>query len=507
MKNTKIIAMLVATGLLAGGAYALYQLGIRQGVQAAANRIPVANADKKILYWQDPMTPTQKFDKPGKSPFMDMPLVPVYADAVDEGSVVVSPRIQQNLGMRTAEVVRGSLGGTLSAVGNVAYNEREMVFVQARNNGYLEKLFVRAPLDTVQKGQALAELYMPEWVAAQEEFLTAKHLQSGGIDGLLDGAKQRMRLVGMTDEQIRLVESSGKVHPRLTVVAPVAGVISELAVREGMAVATGAPMFRINGLETIWVNAEIPENLAAQVHVGNAVEASTASLPGTLFKGKIDAVLPQIDAGTRTLKARIELRNVNRQLLPGMFVKLSFNTFARQDMLLIPSEAVIQTGTRTLVMLDKGNGQFTPAEIETGMESKGRTEVTKGLDIGKKVVVSGQFLIDSEASLKGISARLGNDTQDVSGKPAAQPVKSMPVLHHASGVVEKIAQDEITISHDAIASLHWDAMTMSFKLPPAGLPQSIRVGSSVHFEIQQTRDGAFQITEIVPAENAAGGKR
>ncbi|MDT3728971.1 efflux RND transporter periplasmic adaptor subunit, partial [Streptomyces sp. DSM 41972] len=161
----------------------------------------------------------------------------------------------------------------------------EMVFVQARNNGYLEKLFVRTPLDTVRKGQALAELYMPEWVAAQEEFLTVKRLQSGGIDGLLDGAKQRMRLVGMTDEQIRLVESSGKVHPRLTVVAPVAGVISELAVREGMAVATGTPMFRINGLETIWVNAEIPENQAEQVHVGNAVEASTASLPGVLFKG------------------------------------------------------------------------------------------------------------------------------------------------------------------------------------------------------------------------------
>src|SRR5262249_17873311 len=214
----------------------------------------------------DPMVPGQKFDKPGKSPFMDMQLVPVYADAVaDEGRVTISPRVQQNLGVRTAEVTKGTLTPVVEAVGNVAYNERDVALVQARTVGFIEKLYVRAPLDPVKKDEPLAELYAPEWVAAQEEYLSVRRMSGTGLEPLADGARQRMRLAGMTEDQIHLVESTGKVHPRLTVRAPAAGVIAELAAREGMTVMAGAALFRINGLGTVWVNAEVPESRASLV--------------------------------------------------------------------------------------------------------------------------------------------------------------------------------------------------------------------------------------------------
>src|SRR5712692_857287 len=229
MKITSLIVALAAAGLLGAGGYALYRTGMNRGMNMAASAPGDAGATsgKKVLYWHDPMVPGQKFDKPGKSPFMDMQLVPVYADdAGDEAKVNISPRVQQNLGIRTAEVTKGNLASAVVAVGSVAYNERDVALVQARSNGFVERLYVRAPLDPVRKGQPLAELYVPDWVAAQEEYLSVKRMQGNGVDTLIGGARQRMRLAGMTEDQIRLVESSGKVQPRLTISAPIGGVVA-----------------------------------------------------------------------------------------------------------------------------------------------------------------------------------------------------------------------------------------------------------------------------------------
>jgi Cu(I)/Ag(I) efflux system membrane fusion protein len=410
MKRQNILIALIVVGVVAAGGAGVYRAGENAGRKAAAPMTTTqqGGADKQPLYWHDPMVPGQKFDKPGKSPFMDMQLVPVYAGEGAEGTVTISPRVQQNLGIRTAVVTQGSLASTLSAVGSVAYNERDVALVQARSNGIVERLDVRAPLDMVQKGQALLELYVPDWIAAQEEYLTARRLQGGGIDGLADAARQRMRLAGMDEPQIRLVESTGKVHPRMTIAAPIAGVVTELAAREGMTVGAGAPLFRINGIGTVWVNAEVPENAAAGVRPGAEVEARTPALPGTVFKGRVSAILQEVNAATRTLKARIELANRAGQLVPGMFATLSFAPAAGRAALLVPSEAVIQTGTRSVVMLAQGDGRFAPVNVETGAEANGQTEIRKGLEAGQKVVVSGQFLIDSEASLKGTAARMGD---------------------------------------------------------------------------------------------------
>ena len=413
MKNTKLLALLIAIAIAAGVVVA-YRFGVRQGMTAmpaetGATMAAAGAGARQPLYWHDPMVPGQKFDKPGKSPFMDMQLVPVYGGADgDDGNVTISPRVQQNLGVRTAIVTAGKLPSAVVAVGSVAYNERDVALVQARSNGFVERLYVRAPLDPVRQGQPLAELYVPDWIAAQEEYLAARRMQGSDTASLVDGARQRMRLAGMSEGQILLVESSGKVHPHTTIAAPVSGVVVELGAREGMTVTSGAQLFRINGLATVWVNADVPENLAAQVHAGDAVEARAAALPGRVFKGKVGAILPEVSAATRTLKARIELANIGGQLVPGMFATIAFAPGRSADVLLVPSEAVIQTGKRSVVMLAQDGGKFRPVEVELGGESAGLSEVRKGLSAGQKIVLSGQFLLDSEASLKGTTTRMGD---------------------------------------------------------------------------------------------------
>lgn len=430
MKARSIVVSIAVAGLLGVAGFGLYQLGVKRGTKLS---VPADNpvshndasqstafSDKKILYWHDPMVPGQKFDKPGKSPFMDMQLVPVYADGVsDEGNVTISPRMQQNLGLRTAEVVEGAIAHTVETVGTVAFNERDLLVVQARNSGFVEKLYVRASLDVVRKGQPLAELYVPDWVSAQEEFLSARRIASTGLesirDRLVDGARQRMRLVGMTEEQIHLVDSTGTVQARFTVHSPLSGVVVELGAREGMTVVAGAPLFRINGLDTVWINAEVRENQADEVHRGAAVEARTPALPGKVFRGTVGALLADVNPATRTVKARIEIANPVGQLTPGMFATVNFAQPSHKKTLLVPTEAVIQTGTRSIVIVEQGPGQFAPVNVAVGVETDGKSEILRGLFAGQKVVVSGQFLIDSEASLKSSATRMEAPQAEVEG--------------------------------------------------------------------------------------------
>ena len=504
MKTRTMIVGLVLAGILVAAGYGLYSIGMDRGMKMGSSAAAGGGAQqagavdpatgRKILYWHDPMVPGQKFDKPGKSPFMDMQLVPVYADeAGPEGTVRIDSRMQQNLGVRLAEVRKGTLAPTVEAVGTVAYNERDVALVQARANGFVERLYVRATLDPVRKGQPLAELYVPDWVAAQEEYLSARRMAGTRLEALVEGALQRMRLAGMSEEQIRIVQSSGKVHPRLTVASPIGGVVAELGAREGMTVMPGAPLFRINGLGTVWVNAEVRENQASEVRVGNLVEARTPAVPGKVFKGKVSAILPEVNPATRTLKARVELANPGGDLKPGMFATVNFTPAARKEALLVPTEAVIQTGKRTVVVVAQGEGKFAPVEVEIGIETNGQTEIRKGLEAGQQVVVSGQFLIDSESSLRATATRMGEASAPATGGAQAK-------THRGNGKVERINKDEVTISHGPIASLHWGPMTMGFKPPPGGLPKGVVVGATVDFEFRQDKDGAYELAAIAPAK-------
>lgn len=500
--NRLLIIVLIAAGIVAA-AYGAYRLGMSRGMQMSAveSTSPAttpqtgANVDpaagKQVLYWHDPMVPGQKFDKPGKSPFMDMQLVPVYADGdSDSGNVTISPRMQQNLGVRTAEVTSGTLTQKLEAAGSISYNDRDVAVVTARVGGFVERLFARAALDPVRKGQPLAEMYVPDWIAAQEEYLSVKRMQGQGTEALVAAARQRMLLAGMSEDQVRSIEAGNKVQPRFTLSAPIGGVIAELGVREGMTVAPGALLFRINGLGTVWIYAEVPESRAGSVRPGGNVEARTPALPGQVFKGRVAALLPEVNATTRTVKARIEVANPGGRLTPGMFASVDFAPVVKDAALLVPSEAVIQTGQRKVVIVQLNDGTFQPTDVETGVEASGQTEIRKGLSAGQKVVISSQFLIDSESSLKGVTTRMAE-------MPAAGEAATK--VHRGNGKIEAINKDAVTISHEPIPSLQWRPMTMEFKAPATGLPKNISQGSAVAFEFRRRKDGQFELTTVAPA--------
>lgn len=529
MAKTKIFSLLALVAALGGGAYGIYQLGMARGIGlgaqpsaaaplasgagASADTLPQGIAQgeeatrrhitsgikagdvdpmtgKRVLYYHDPMVPGNKFDKPAKSPFMDMMLVPVYADSESDGSkVTVSSRIQQNLGIRTAPVAEGMLSPQVAAVGSIAFNERDQVIVQARATGYVERLFVRATLDRVAKGQPLAELYVPDWIAAQEEFLSVRRMQGTDLASLVDGARQRMRQVGMSEAQIMIVEGSGRTQPRITLVAPIGGVVTELMAREGMTVMSGATLFRINGLSTVWANAEVPESQSALLRPGAKVQARSPAAPGATFEGKVQALLPEVDPTTRTVTARLELANPKGTLMPGMFVQMQFMDMRTEKALLVPTEAIIQTGKRTIVMLAEqgGNsGRFRPVEVLTGIESGGQTEVKRGLQLGQHVVVSSQFLIDSEASLKGVEARLNVEPKPTQANTAPR--------HNGTAKIEAIDRDVMTLSHGPIASMKWGPMTMDFKLPKGGAPRGLEAGDRIDFEFYVDDEGLPQLT-------------
>ena len=512
MRRAVVISAIAVAALGAAG-YGLYQFGMQRGMEmtapsgtdhaqhAAPETAPQSSAQgeeatrrhiaaglkagdidpatgKKILYYQDPMVPGNKFDKPAKSPFMNMMLVPVYADSdADASKVTVSARTQQNLGVRTALVAEGTLSPQLSAVGNIAYNERDQAVVQARATGFVERLHVRATLDRVAKGQPLVDLYVPEWIAAQEEFLSVRRMQGTELAALVDGARQRMRLAGMNEQQIRLVESTGRTQPRITLTAPISGVLAELMVREGMTVMPGATIARISGLSTVWAQAEVPESQSALLRPGAKVQAHSSAVPGTTFDGTVQSIVPDVNSATRTLKARVELANAGGRLVPGMFVTMQFMDMRPQKSLLVPTEAIIQTGTRTVVMLAEDNGTFRPVEVEAGIESGGQTEIKRGLQAGQRVVVSSQFLIDSEASLKGVEARLNEVPKADAGTAAS---------HTGQARVESIDRDAIMLSHGPIPSLKWGEMTMEFKLGTAEQAKAIAPGDRVQFRFHRS---------------------
>jgi Cu(I)/Ag(I) efflux system membrane fusion protein len=412
--NPRLLIVALASLAAALGGYGLYHAGVvaGRGTAMSGGAAPHKPGDmdpetgKRILYWHDPMQPAQRFDHPGKSPFMDMQLVPVVEGAAGGETVQISPRLQQNLGVRLAEVTRGRIRAPITASASIGYDERDVAVVQARATGFVEHVRVRATQDVVRQGEPLADLYVPDWIAAQTEYLAVRSLQSPGSADLVAGARDRLRLAGMPEDVIRLLEKTGKAQPRFTLTSPISGVVTELSARDGMTVMSGNPLFRINALSTVWLDAQVPETLAHDVHVGDTVSARSGALQGSVFAGTVTAVLPSVDPTTRTVTVRVALPNPKRQLLPGMFVSVQFASGGGPEVLIVPSEAVIETGTRRVVLVSEAEGRFRPVNVETGRADGGETEIRSGLAAGQKVVVSGQFLIDSEASLRATEGRL-----------------------------------------------------------------------------------------------------
>jgi Cu(I)/Ag(I) efflux system membrane fusion protein len=450
------------------------------GIGATPAAEQTASGERKVLYWYDPMVPSQRFDKPGKSPFMDMQLVPKYADEVGEGGgVQIDPAVTQNLGVRLATVETGSLPSGLTTTGVVEFNERDVAVVQAKASGFVQRVYGRAPADVVAAGAPLADLLIPEWAGAQAEFLAV--LRTGNV-ALIRAARDRLQLLGMSPELIAAVEQSGRVRNVVRVTTPKGGMIKTLAVRNGMTVMAGETLAEVNGLGRVWLNAAVPEAQAAQVRVGETVRARLAAYPGETFTGQVTAILPQTETASRTLTARIELANRGGRLRPGMFATVEFGGQSRPA-LQVPSEAVIQTGRRALVMLAKDGGRYVPAEVQVGREAGGKTEILAGLAAGEKVVASGQFLLESEASLAGLQAR------PITGAGVTAKAAPAPALHRSQGRVEQISPTSVTLSHEPVPALQWPAMTMAFKLASPQLATGISTGEGVSFAFEQTPAG------------------
>ncbi|RRH83724.1 efflux RND transporter periplasmic adaptor subunit [Variovorax beijingensis] len=479
---------LLAALLLATGAF---YLGRKTGQAADASTAAAAPDGRKVLYWHDPMVPGPRFDKPGKSPFMDMQLVPVYADSAtaSEAGVKISPAVQQNLGIRYAKVRRIDASSSFEAIGSVQFDERLNAAVQTRVAGYVERLSVRAPMERVRKGQALATLFAPDWLGPQNEWLALR--RAGASSDLVEAARDRMRALSIPAELIRRSEETGTAQARYVLAAPVDGVVAELGVREGVAVTPGMTLFRIAGLQKVWAVAEIPEAQAVRLARGQKTKAVLQADASQSFDGALDEILPEISTATRTLKVRFEVDNTKGKLTPGMLLRLQVAGPAGSR-LVVTSEAVIRTGRRAVVIVRKADGAFEPRDVSTGADLGDDTEVVSGLAEGEQVVASGQFLIDSEARLRSV---LGNMAAPAA-TPAASASATAVVTHQAEGKVESVAPDGITISHGPVATLQWPAMTMGFaKATPSAFPE-IKPGDPVRFEFREGGPMGYELVSI-----------
>lgn len=398
-----IVVVCVAALLAALGGY----MWADHGASEAGATADAAAGSGKVLYWRDPMKPELRFDKPGKSPYMDMALMPVYAnDKSDPGGVAVSANMRQSLGIRLGRVAKAVMTQSIGAVGSVAYDERRTTLVQARTSGFVVKLHVKAAQDRVRQGQPLAEVTVPAWVEAEGEYLALLNTESDSNATLRGPARERMLLLGVPEAAVLALEQERTVRSVTTLTAPIDGVIVELGVREGAAFADGMLLFSLNGVDTVWVNAQVPESQAGVLAPGNSAEVRAAAWPGQVFTGRIQAILPQLDPATRTLTARIVVDDRRGRLTPGMFVNAAFKIPAAAAQLWVPSEAVIVTGHRSVVIRERAGGAFEAVDVTIGTEAGGRTAILTGLEEGQSVVLSGQFLIDSEANLKSTVNRL-----------------------------------------------------------------------------------------------------
>jgi Cu(I)/Ag(I) efflux system membrane fusion protein len=426
--STALGVVLLAIG--AGGGYWLAPAPISNVSTSPSDSPPMASAatpaEPQVLYWFDPMYPQQQFDSPGKSPFMDMQLVPRYADGGGQtASVQIAAGVQQNLGMRLVSVSRGPLQQTLPASGVLAFNDRDVAVLQTRASGFVERTYARAPGDLLAAGAPLADLLVPEWVAGQEELLALRRSNEAQLTA---AARQRLQLLGMPRTAIAEVERSGRVQPLFTLRSPIAGVLQQLDVRPGMSLAAGANVAQINGLSQVWLDVAVPEAQAGRLENGQSVEARLPAFAGEVLSGTVASVLPDANAASRSLRVRVELANPDGRLRPGMSAQVWLQQDAQLGVLQIPSEAVIRGGKRNLVMLAEDGGHFRPVEVRLGGEAQGQVEILAGLSEGQQVVASGQFLLDSEASLTGLQATpLPAMSMPASPPPTPTPAPATPM--------------------------------------------------------------------------------
>lgn len=460
--------------------------------------------EREILYWIAPMDANFRKDGPGKSP-MGMDLVPVYADE-QQGSgseVVISPEVIQNLGVRTSVAERSKLWRKISTVGFVDYDESKMSHIHLRTQGWIERLKVRSEGERVKKGEFLFSLYSPELVNAQEEFLQALKL---GNTSLVNASKDRLVALGMSQSEVKRLKEKRNVRQTIAYYAPQDGVVSNLMVREGMFVKPENQIATLADLSTVWVMAEVFERQSNWVEVGHPAEVEFSYLPGEKFKGVVEYVYPDLDEMTRALTVRLKFENFDESLKPNMFGDVSIFAGAKNNIVVVPREAIIRTGSDERVILAKGDGRFEPREVVAGMESGDWIEVKSGLQAGEEVVISGQFLIDSEASTKASFMRMST-TKNLDGQENNM-VMSEKTAILGMGTITGINKDEqvLTIDHQPIEVLDWPRMEMKFSTDEENAMfdfDALKIGDHIEFELKKI-NGKYLITKTT-LMNQEGG--
>lgn len=390
-----------------------------QAVETAAGQKGKGRSEgeRKILYWRAPMDPTYTSDKPGKSP-MGMDLVPVYADeAAGEGSsantIKIDPTFVQNIGVQTTPVKRQDIPFTIRTVGNVTYNDEQVHWVNTKYDGWIEKVYINYVGQPVKKGQKLFEIYSPQLVTTQQEYLDAldyaeKLSTSPYPDikerarSLLESSRQRLAYWDIPNDQIAELEKTRKLLRTLSVVSPVTGMVVEKMDQalEGMHAKAGMNLYKIVDLSTIWVEADIFENQIPWLKTGQPATLEFPYQPGRKFRGRIRYIYPYFDDKTRTMRVSLSLPNPGLEFKKDMYVNVTFDVPSAHNVITVPEEAVIHSGERNVIVLSRGNGEFEVRDVTLGLNGSGLYEVKQGLKEGEEIVVSSQFLIDSESNLK-----------------------------------------------------------------------------------------------------------
>lgn len=509
MQAAVLGAVLVAAALAAG--YRWGAKGAAHGGSSAAAQSATAPAagmaakkERKVLYYRNPMGLPDTSPVPKKDP-MGMDYIPVYEDEGAEasappGTVRITPEKIQLLGVRTEPAEPRALTRTVRAVGTVLPNERLLYKVAPRFEGWIEKLYVNTTGQAVARGQPLMEVYSPDLMSAQEEYLIAlravKELQSSGpqaqamMQRLAEAALGRLRNWEISEAELKALEEEGKPRRLLAYRSAASGVVLQKPSVAGMRFMPGEVLFEIADLSTVWVLADVFEQELGLVRLGQQATLRIGAYPGKVFSGKVVFIYPTLDAATRTARVRMELPNPGLVLKPAMYGEVELAAgHARGKALAIPDSAVLDSGTRQAVLVRRGEGLFEPRTVKLGTRADGYVEVLEGLEAGEQVVVRANFLIDAESNLRAAFESFG-------GRGAGAPQ-----LHKGSGTVEAVdaRSGALEIAHGPIPSLKWPAMRMEFKVKDPAMLAAVKKGEAVEFEFAESAPGEFMIERIAPA--------
>ncbi len=472
------------------------------GYVSMPQNTPEPVAENKPLYWVAPMDAQYRRDEPGLSP-MGMELVPFYADEGGDGStskpgtVSISANIENSLGVKVASVLQQDMHRNIQSAGFLQYDESSIQHYHVRVNGWLEKLYVNSVGDPIKTGQKLFDLYSPELVYAQEEYLAALLTHN---KTLIQAALLKLRALGVSNKQVRSLERSKKVRQTLTFYAVRPGYISHLNVRQGMYIQPQLEILATGDLSSIWVIAEVFERQASWLEMAAPVEMTLAAYPDKKWQGKVDYIFPVLNSENRTVQARIVFENPDLKLKPNMFAELNILARPLKNTLVVPSEAVIYSADMQRVVLALGNGQFRSTRVITGIQSMGYTQVIEGLEDGQKVVQSAQFLIDSESSINADLSRMQHEDPEMKmGKEVMDNMtpnnKIQPIM--AYGVVTALeGKDAIEIKHQPIKELDWPVMQMSFDAQEGVSLSEFSEGDEVEFCLLKSLQGSYVISHI-----------